>query len=122
MQPIETPHMHCERMRQCWPAWPNAIDFADACNRSSSGTSNAVSRSLSRNFARNAAVLGGRSVSIAEIVNPACRDAKLGSQLFYPVARLHDAAESYVYAGIADHGWSQEELVVLRNVVTEEAA
>src|ERR1035438_8482929 len=37
-----------------------AIDFANACNCSSSGTSNAVSRSLSRNLARNAAVLGGR--------------------------------------------------------------
>jgi hypothetical protein len=42
-----------------------------------------VSRSLSRNLARNAAVLGGLSVSIAAIVNPGCRVAKLGSQLFY---------------------------------------
>jgi hypothetical protein len=41
-----------------------AIDSADARNRSSLGMSNAVSRSLSRNLARNAAVLGGRSVSI----------------------------------------------------------
>ena len=81
-----------------------------------------MSRSLSRNLARNAAVLGGLSVSIAEIVNPGCRVAKLGSRQFYPVARLYDAAESYVYAGIADHGWSQEKLVGLRNVITEEAA
>ena len=43
-----------------------AIEFADACNRSSSGTSNVLSRSLSRNLARIAAVLGGRSVSIAD--------------------------------------------------------
>ena len=46
------------------------IDSADACNRSSLGMSNAVSRSLSRNLARNAAVLGGRSVSIAENCQP----------------------------------------------------
>src|SRR5271157_2091339 len=74
-----------------------AMESADTCNRSSSGTSNVLSRSLSRNLARNAAVLGGRSVSIignrpAQLVGV----AKLGLQLFYPVACLNDAAESHL--------------------------
>ena len=53
-----------------------AIDSADACNRSSLGSSKVASRSLSRNLARNAAVLGGRSVSIAEIFNLVCQGAQ----------------------------------------------
>src|SRR6516165_442512 len=46
------------------PCIAEAIDFADACKRSSWGTSKALSWSLSTNLACNAAVRGGRSVSM----------------------------------------------------------
>jgi hypothetical protein len=55
-----------------------AMEFADACNRSSAGTSSAVSRSLSRNLARNGAVLGGRSVSILGNCQPSVSRCQIG--------------------------------------------
>ena len=42
----------------------DSIDFADACNRSSSGISNVREPVALRNLAWDAALLGGRSVSI----------------------------------------------------------